>query len=280
MLPHVPEHDVVRAAQLLSLAVARAHVVHGRHRVLGLDRAGIALVGGEALHPWRGIQRRHDVREIRRCAARLGESLLERAAQRAHHHASLRVVVDAEDLRRALRVPEHLLVPSELARRQPFHEPLKEAAEGFETLHPSILSLVDQQRLDILVHFHIVGRSADEQVGSHADAARARLAVVEHGEHDDGDVVGLGILLQTVAYLVAVHPRKHDVEQDEVRMELLSQLHHHPAVSSLLDAIAPLHQHVHHHLPVRVVVVDDEHFLIHTPLLAFPIPSVSSGASC
>ena len=44
----------------------------------------------------------------------------------------------------------------------------------------------------------------------------AKLGLAQRGDHDNGDVLGLGVGFQAAAAFVAVHARHHDVQQDQI----------------------------------------------------------------
>ena len=57
---------------------------------------------------------------------------------------------------------------------------------------------------------------AEKVLGSGAQPEHPGVAIVQGGDHDDGNVLGGEVALDRARHLVAVHARHHDVEQDQV----------------------------------------------------------------
>jgi hypothetical protein len=53
-------------------------------------------------------------------------------------------------------------------------------------------------------------------LGAGVQPQHPRVAIVERRNHDHRDVLGADVTLDPAGDLVAVHPRHHDVEQDQV----------------------------------------------------------------
>ena len=56
----------------------------------------------------------------------------------------------------------------------------------------------------------------EKVLGAGAQPEHPGVAIVQGGDHDDGNVLGGEVALDLARHLVAVHARHHDVEQDQV----------------------------------------------------------------
>ena len=68
-------------------------------------------------------------------------------------------------------------------------------------------------------------RLGEVAVGADPDPAEAVVRVVQGGDHDDGDQVGLAVALELLADLEAVAVGQHQVEQDEVGPDVADVVH-------------------------------------------------------
>ena len=79
--------------------------------------------------------------------------------------------------------------------------------------------------------------------------------VAARREHDDGNA---GLLANRTTDLDAVHPRQHDVKQDDVRLDGPESLHCQGAVGAEVCPETLLPQHDAQHLRQCCVVIDDK----------------------
>ena len=82
--------------------------------------------------------------------------------------------------------------------------------------------------------------------------------LLEAGEDDDGNPLGLGIGFQVLARLEPVHLGHLEIEQDEMRRMSRHLLEGYFAVFRVVDVVAPIAEKVADHGPIVRVVVDDQ----------------------
>jgi hypothetical protein len=70
----------------------------------------------------------------------------------------------------------------------------------------------------------VVDRLGEEVVGAGLQAAHPVRDVGKRGDHDQRDVACLAVRLQATAQLETVHPRHHDIGQDQVGRLAVRQL--------------------------------------------------------
>jgi hypothetical protein len=119
-------------------------------------------------------------------------------------------VIDHQCSRTGDRWWRHALVgqpkrPGGLAARAPFVE---QPLEPDQTAHPG------HQRL-------VLDRFGQEVIGPRLQSPQSLGGFAERGDHYHGNVQRRRVILQPAATLEPVHPRHHDVEQDEIRLPLM-----------------------------------------------------------
>ena len=85
--------------------------------------------------------------------------------------------------------------------------------------------LEPHEALDPGHELQVVDRLGQEVVGAGLEPANAVGNLVERGDHDDRDVRGCRIALETPANLEAVHVRHHHVEQHDIDLGVLAGLY-------------------------------------------------------
>ncbi len=119
---------------------------------------------------------------------------------------------------------------------------LLEAKRGFDPCH---------QR-------HLVDRLGQIFVSARLEPGYDVLGVRFGGAQDDRRERHRGVVLDPLADLDAVDLRHHDVEQDQVRLQLLGGGERLLTIGSLLEVIALRLEPRHQDVAVGLVVVDDE----------------------
>ncbi len=95
-------------------------------------------------------------------------------------------------------------------------------------------------------------------LGPQLDAAHGAFHFVERGDHDDGHVAQRRVGLHLPEHLVAVHVRHHDVQKDRVERPLAQDRERLLSGGRDFDLGALRADSARQHVPVRLVVVDDE----------------------
>src|SRR5665647_3924585 len=141
---------------------------------------------------------------------------------------------------------------------------------------------VDEQVADLkLLRLRFVTAT---QSGTHAgyellSLERLQDVVVSAGLEPDHDVDGVGARRQhddrnaglgtdPAAYLDAVDPGQHQVQQHDVRPALAKQRHRSGSVSAVHDVQTLVAQDDAQHLGQRQIVIDDEYATLHTQVLS------------
>jgi hypothetical protein len=120
------------------------------------------------------------------------------------------------------------------------------------------VGLEPEQIPDADAQFGAVHRLGQEVFSAGREALHAGGPVVEIGDHDDGDIPGRRVCLHLGHHLVAVKPRHHDVEQDQIgtiggdHRECLF------AAAGGRQHEALRREHHFEELPVVALVVDDQ----------------------
>ncbi|KAJ3049423.1 hypothetical protein HK102_012508, partial [Quaeritorhiza haematococci] len=117
-----------------------------------------------------------------------------------------------------------------------------------------------QQAADPAEQLDLVDGLGQEVVGPGLDPALEVGRLVEGGDHQDQQVLGLGVGPELAADLEAGEPRHHDVEQQEVGLELLDDLQRLLAVARRADVAIDVPQVRFQQLDVLGVVVGDHDF--------------------
>jgi len=84
------------------------------------------------------------------------------------------------------------------------------------------------------------------------------MAIVHGGDHDDGNVLGGGVVLDRAHHLIPVHPGHHDVEQDEVGRLPRQDVERFLAAGGAQEDKAFRRQHDFQHVPVLALIIDDQ----------------------
>ena len=93
----------------------------------------------------------------------------------------------------------------------------------------------------------------------HLDAAHDAVRFVQGGDHDDGQPLRPGVVLDARKHLIAVHVRHHDIQQDDVE-GLLGQCAQRFSSARRRDGpVALFLQAAGQNVPVLLVIVHDEH---------------------
>ena len=161
----------------------------------------------------------------------------------ARHVVRLRALLDGRFLqllaRVAQEIAEALIDPQPLPVQADVHDPDRRRVErrpvetlavnqvgrprahlAFEHLAVPVVIVAVGLEAQQVPHPHAqlgpIHGLGEEVLGSGAQPEHPGVAIVEGGDHDDGNVLGGEVALESCGHLVAVHARHHDVEQDEV----------------------------------------------------------------
>ncbi len=110
-------------------------------------------------------------------------------------------------------------------------------------------------------------------LGAQFDAANDAIHLVQGGDDDHRNVPHLGVGVHNFQHLIAVHLGHHDVQQDHVVAAALQAFQRQSAVRRLVGQVTQAGDAPGQHVPVGLVVVDDENLSLtwfHAHSKSFP----------